>query len=132
MLIVFEAAILIACYKITPIVCGFGIPVSRMFFVGCVLGALIASFFIALVKYPIISWKFTQSLIISTSASTWIGYGWLLAHAEQYCHGAQWPGLAGTMLLPASFLLSAVVAILFSVCLPMRLLSALLNNNGKS
>ena len=121
-----------ASYTNMPAVHGFDIPFSRTFLFGCLLGALIVSFVIALVKYPIASWKFTQSLIISTAASLWIGYGGLLLHAGQHSHAAQWPGMAAIYLFPASFLLSALAAIFFSLFLPIQLLDVLLNNNGKS
>jgi len=132
LLITLEAAILFASYKNTPAIHGFDIPFSRKFFVGCLLGALSVSFVIALVKYPFVSWKFTQSLIISTTVSLWIGYGGLLLYAGQYLHAPQWPSMAIIYLFPASFLLSAVAAILFSLCLPMHLLATLFHNNGKS
>jgi len=132
LLVVFEVAIVIASMKITPAVHGFDIPSSHKFLLGCLLGALIGSFVIALVKYPIVSWRFTQSLIISTAASVWTGYGWLLLHAGQMTHAPQWPGMAAIYMFPASFLLSAVAAIFFSLFLPIQLLDVLLNNNGKS
>ena len=57
LLVVFEVAIVIASMKITPAVHGFDIPFSHKFLLGCLLGALIGSFVIALVKYPIASWR---------------------------------------------------------------------------
>ena len=132
LLIILEAAILFASYKNTPAIHGFDIPSSRQFFVVCLVGALSVSFVIALVKYPIVSWKFTQSLIISTTVSLWIGYSGLLLHAGQHLDAPQWPGMAPIYLFPASFLLSAVAAILFSLCLPIHLLATLFHNNGKS
>ena len=132
LLVVFEVAILIASCKMTPAVHGFDLPFSRKFLLVCLLGALILSFVIALVKYPIASWRFTQSLIISTAVSAWIGYSGLLLHASQMSQAPQWPGMAAIYMFPASFLLSAVAAIVFSLCLPIQLMDALFNNNGKS
>lgn len=132
LLVFFEVAILIASYKMTPAVHGFDLPFSRKFLLGCFLGALILSFVIASFKYPIASWRFTQSLIISTAFSAWIGYSGLLLHARQMSQAPQWPGMASIYMFPASFLLSAVAAIVVSIVLPIRLMDAMFNSNERS
>ena len=102
-----------------------------MFLFGCLLGVLVSSFVIAVIKYKIATWQFTQSLIISTAASGCIGYGVLLLHALQMSEAPQWPGIAGIYMLPGAFIISAVASIFNSYFLPIRVLNALVNNNGK-
>lgn len=132
LLLSFEVAVFAASYKFMPEVHGFSLQFSRMFLLGCLLGALVSSFVIAVMKYKIATWQFTQSLIISTAVSGCLGYSALLLHACQMSEAPQWPGMAGIYMLPGAFIISAVASIFISHFLPIRLLNALVcKKSGK-
>lgn len=131
LLIILEAAILLGAYVNAPAICGFGIAYSRRLFVGCLLGALTGGFVFAVAEYPHAPWKFTQSVLISAIVSTWVGYGGLHLVAGLMKEAPQWPGMAVIYLCPASIILSAIAAILCSLCIPMHGLATLLQKNGK-
>ena len=105
LLIVLEAAVLFLSYKNVPAVYGFSIAYSRKFFIGCLVGALIGSFVVALAKYTTTSWKFIQSILIPTVIASWVGYVGLLRYAGSMTDAPQWPGMAMIYMFPASMLL---------------------------
>lgn len=120
LLIVVEVAIVFGAYANSPTIAGFGVSLSRNFFLTCFIAAFVGSAMIALCKYRIVSFISTQSVFVATAISLWIGYACLYVHANQMSKEAAWPGMAAIYMFPASFLLSFTAALIVGAILPLR------------